>query len=194
MIPARGAASAVPIVRPDLRISLCARGRLADIVVNGSKRDGFGYCFLPSSRAIFISLGRKGLPNREGIMLTQSVIDGNVALAGPTFEWAGVSGTSRPASDVRTPLRLDLIARQDGICFACGAMLDGTAEFCHIVSRGPGGSSGGKGWKVGNIAVGHAACNLAQKENGPVVNLSDMARPDVVPMEWTPFPILRRSR
>jgi hypothetical protein len=123
-------------------------------------------------------------------MLTDSIIAENVALAGPDFTWAGVSGTSRVPNTVRKELRADLAARQGFICFVCGDTLDGSAEFNHIVSRGP----GNKGWRVGNIAIGHSACNTRCKDAGPVVTLAQIARPDVVPMEWTPFPVLKASK
>lgn len=121
-------------------------------------------------------------------MFTQDMLDGFVALAGDDFAWAGVKGCHRPASDVRRALRADLIARQGGICFDCGEMLDDTAEFCHIVSRGP----ARKGWMPGNIGIGHSACNERQKDRSPIVQIADMTRPDVIVTDWLPFPILRR--
>lgn len=120
-------------------------------------------------------------------MLTETMVDNFVALAGPDFAWDGVKGCSRPPSTYRKALRFDLIRRQSGICFACGDMLDESAEFCHIVSRG----EKLRGWLPGNIAVGHAACNTRQKNRGPVVRVADMVRPDVVPMEWTSPVVLR---
>lgn len=122
-------------------------------------------------------------------MLTESHIANFVALAGDDFTWEGVRGCGRPPSSymgrtgIRQALRLDLIARQGGVCFACGDNLDASAEFCHIVARGP----HKRGWLPGNIAVGCAGCNERQKQAGPVVHIADMARPDVVPMEWTPY-------
>jgi hypothetical protein len=121
-----------------------------------------------------------------------------IALAGPGYEWAGVKGCSRPASDVRKALRDDLAARQGGICPQCGDALRGNYEFCHLVARGP----KVKGFVEGNIFAGHPACNASTKplyDNegnllpGGIEALepSDLARPDLVPTEWTPFPILR---
>lgn len=136
-------------------------------------------------------LGRVA-PHGKVIMITEQTIEGFITLAGPDFSWAGVRGCGRPPSSymgrkgIRQALRLDLIARQGGICFACGEVLDDTAEFCHIVSRGP----GIRGWLWGNVAIGHAVCNEAQKQRGPIVHMSDMARPDVVPTEWTPYRLL----
>lgn len=121
-------------------------------------------------------------------MITASDVDRFTAMAGPDFLWAGVRGSSRPASDVRTALREDLKARQGGLCFACGEALGDEGEFCHIVSRGP----KRLGWMPGNIGIGHAVCNERQKLSGEIVPVSDMVRPDVVPTEWTPFPILRK--
>lgn len=116
------------------------------------------------------------------------------AMAGEGFSWPDRGGNRPPSSYMgrtgfRDILRDDLRTRQGDICFACGDALNGGGEFCHIVSRGP----VRKGWLPGNIAIGHAACNEMQKEAGEVVHISDMVRPDVVPTEWTPFPILARS-
>ena len=124
-----------------------------------------------------------------------------VALAGPTFSWDGVPGCSRPASDVRKALRADLLARQGGICPQCGTDLpDAVAEFCHIVARGP----KVKGFLPGNVFAGHASCNASTKplydDRGnlihgvEVLTEAHMARLDLVPTEWTPFPVLRQMR
>ncbi len=134
-------------------------------------------------------------------MLTDEIIAGFVALAGPDYSWAGVRGCSRPASDVRRALRADLLARQGNICPVGGETLtDADAiEFNHVVARG----NGVRGFIPGNVFAGCAAHNAMTKpqhdHNGRVVSgkavlwTADLARPDVVPLEWTPFPILRRS-
>lgn len=132
-------------------------------------------------------------------MLTDTMVDGFVALAGDGFRWDGVRGCSRPASNVRKQLRDDLWSRQGEVCPFCGQGDNGDAlEFCHIVARGP----GVKGFVPGNVATGHASCNARTKplydEAGALISGVEVlrpgthiARPDVVPMEWTPFPILR---
>lgn len=130
-------------------------------------------------------------------MLTPTMVDAFKALAGDDYMWTGVRGCHRPPATVRRALRLDLIARQGGICPQCGNALDDTAEFCHVVSRGP----AVKGWIPGCIFAGHVACNASTKPihdndgnvlSGVAVLTVDMfARPDLVPDEWTPFPILR---
>lgn len=143
-------------------------------------------------------------------MLTDSMVAGFVALAGPDFTWAGVRGCSRPASDVRKALRADLANRQGGICPVGGEPLPGWSanasndwlpgvEFNHIVARGP----LVKGFIIGNIFAGCASHNAMTKplynDNGELISgveviTPDMlARPDLIPMEWTPFPILRSA-
>lgn len=128
-------------------------------------------------------------------MLTDTDVATFVALAGPTFSW-DVKGSSRPASDVRTALRSDILARQGGICPQCGSEAR-NPEFCHIVARGP----KVKGFLPGNIFVGCAACNASTKplydDEGilisgvEVLTPAMLARPDLVVFEWTPFPVLR---
>jgi len=124
-----------------------------------------------------------------------------VALAGDGFAWAGVRGSSRPASDVRKALRDDLWERQGRVCAACGMGDTGDAlEFNHVVSRGP----AVKGFVAGNIFTGHATCNARTKplydtdgslmSGVEVLTSEHLTRMDVVPTDWTPFPILRQRR
>lgn len=134
-------------------------------------------------------------------MLTNEMVSAFVALAGDGFAWEGVRGSSRPASDVRTALRVDLLERQGGVCPVCGTT--GTArgawEFNHVVARGP----LVKGFIRGNVFAGHSSCNSLTKpiynENGALISgievlwVEHFARPDVIPTDWTPFPILRRK-
>lgn len=119
-------------------------------------------------------------------------------LAGPAFLWDGVRGCSRPASDVRKALRSDLWARQGGICPQCGdAVAEADAEFLHLVARGP----KVKGFIPGNVMAGHRTCNASTAPEWdteghlirgvPVLTPDMLARPDLVPAEWTPFPVLR---
>lgn len=130
-------------------------------------------------------------------MYTIEAMQAFVALAGPRFTWAGVRGCSRPAADVRKALRADLESRQGGICPVCGGPIR-NAEFNHLVARGP----EVKGFLPGNIFAGCSSCNAATKPlydnegnliSGIEVLTPDMlARPDLVPSEWTPFPVLRK--
>lgn len=124
-------------------------------------------------------------------MYTESDMRGFVALAGDDFSWSSSRGGHRPTGKggFRAILRADLAARQGWLCPQCGESLDETAEFCHLVARG----SGKRGWFPRNIMVGHSVCNEVQKSRGEVVNPADMARPDLVPDEWTPFPVLKRQ-
>lgn len=123
-------------------------------------------------------------------MLTQEVIEGFVALAGDDFSYAGVRGGHRPTSKVREPLRLDLFSRQGGLCPVCGDGMADTVEdreFNHVVSAGP----DKRGYFPGNVFVGHPACNTrCERVHGEVIPL-DALRADLIPMEWTPFPILK---
>lgn len=137
------------------------------------------------------------------IMVTTADVTALAVLAGPEFGWDGVRGCHRPAADVRTPLRLELLGEQGGVCFWCGDAAT-EPEFCHLVSRGP----SRKGWLPGNIGIGCASCNdcrrggtgdrvcdpaaPCQRCTGPVLPVSRMARPDVIASEWIPFPVLRK--
>lgn len=135
--------------------------------------------------------------------LTQTMLDTFSAMAGPDLSWAGVRGSSRPpAKDgVRVGLRADLLARQGGICPVCGDSGEarGAWEFNHAIARGP----MVKGFVEGNIFAGHSSCNARTKpiydNEGNLISgverlpLSHFARPDVIPNEWTPFPVLRQA-
>src|SRR6478735_4068464 len=83
-----------------------------------------------------------------------------VALAGDGFAWAGVRGSSRPASDVRKALRDDLWERQGRVCAACGMGDTGDSLLSGV----------------------------------EVLTSEHLTRMDVVPTDWTPFPILRQRR
>jgi hypothetical protein len=128
-------------------------------------------------------------------MLTETLIANMADMAGPEFTWEGVRGSSRPPSAVKRGLAQYMDAIVQGCCFYCGetegSPIDNGLEFCHIVSRGPGKSDSGKGWIPGNIGRGHKSCNLIMEARGPVVPLSDIARPDLIPMEWLPAKELR---
>lgn len=134
-------------------------------------------------------------------MLTKAHIARFVALAGEGYAWAGVRSCSRPASDVRKALRDDLAQRQGGLCPLCGNALR-NPQFNHGVSRGP----KVKGFLPGNVFAGCKACNddcMAEygerDDNGMVIDggvipIERYARPDLVPMEWTAFTVLRTRR
>lgn len=117
--------------------------------------------------------------------------------ASERFQWA-VRGGSRPGSDVRTLLRdRDLRERQGNVCPQCGKELGDVIEFCHLVARGP----NIKGFEEGNIFAGHPTCNKGTQpvydEEGNLTSgieallPSQLARPDLVPDAWTPFPVIR---
>lgn len=133
--------------------------------------------------------------------ITDIDVEGFVTLAGDGFMWAGVRGSSRPPSTVRRALRDDLWARQGEVCAVCGKGDNGDAlEFNHVVSRGP----GVKGFIRGNVFTGHGSCNARTKplydENGTLISGVEvltsayLKRMDVIPTEWTPFPILKQHR
>jgi hypothetical protein len=134
-------------------------------------------------------------------MLTQAVIDNFVDLAGDDRMWEGVKGSHRPGSDVRRQLRDDLIERQGNTCPVCGWTLR-FPQFNHVVSRGP----AVKGFLPLNVFAGCATCNLdcaltygeVDEDNnvidGGVIPIERFARPELIPSEWTPFPVLRERR
>lgn len=134
------------------------------------------------------------------IMSHNARVAGFVALAGDGFAWAGVRGSSRPPASVRRALRDDLTARQGGICPVHGGALGerGAVEFNHVVARGP----LVKGFVAGNVFAGCAGCNSLTKpiydESGALLSGVEVlteeffARADLIPLEWTPFPVLRR--
>lgn len=132
-------------------------------------------------------------------MITDTDVAGFVALAGPDFSW-DVRGCSRPPSTVRRALRDDLWARQGHTCPVCGEGENGIAlEFNHVVARGP----MVKGFLPGNVFTGHATCNARTKplynDEGTlisgveVLDSNYLVRMDVIPTEWTPFPILKAT-
>lgn len=105
----------------------------------------------------------------------------NIALAGTDFSWsAGSKG--RPQGGQAALLGW-LLARQDGICAACGET-DETGDVwqvCHIVSGGP----NRRGYIAGNVYAGHQTCNDADRDHyGAIVPLSSLVRVDVVPTTY----------
>lgn len=110
-------------------------------------------------------------------MLTVEVHATMVRLAGPSFAWNnGVAG-HRPTAAARVGLRYFLGQFSDFRCAACGKDVDfSEAETCHIVSRG----KAKRGFLFGNLFYGCSACNIAQKDNGPVVEFHDLIA-DLIP-------------
>lgn len=119
-------------------------------------------------------------------------------LAGSDLLYVGVKGSSRFGNDIRTKRRTDLLERQDGICPVCGesGTERGAWEFNHVVARGP----KKLGFMPGNIFAGHSSCNAKTKPtyvDGVLVAgvevlwVEHFARPDLIPTEWTPAPVLR---
>jgi 5-methylcytosine-specific restriction endonuclease McrA len=120
-------------------------------------------------------------------MLTQTMIDNFAALAGEDYAWDnGVAGW-KPAHAVKVALRTWLADFQGGLCVFCEAHLDENLELCHIVSRGP----AIKGFIPGVVVAGCAPCNAAQKVRGPIVHILDIARPDLVALDWPSVPTLK---
>lgn len=119
-------------------------------------------------------------------MLTQTMINNFAAAAGEDFAWDnGIAGW-KPAGPVKVALREWLVSFQGGVCVFCEAH-DEALELCHIVSRGP----KVKGFVAGNVAAGCTSCNARQKEAGPIVHLVDIARPDLIALDWPSVPTLK---
>lgn len=128
-------------------------------------------------------------------MLTAADIDRFTEQAGPGFTWEESRGGHRPTAKVREPLRQDIATRQGGICPVHGGeIVDG--EFNHVVAQG--GAINGKKVRRGyfplNLFVGCATCNIhCERTYGRVIPLTAFQRPDVIPAEWTPFPVLKAA-
>lgn len=151
--------------------------------------------------------------------LTDTIVSALVALSGGQacgYSWQGVGGTSRPPAYGRRGLRVLMDYAQQHLCPQCGASLSvcpncstmlpesgqcrdcgvwQNAEFAHVVSRGTNArhSDDGHGWTAGNIMLAHGGCNELQKSRGPVVRVADMARPDMVMVEWPPLRIMKAN-
>lgn len=99
------------------------------------------------------------------------------AMAGTDYSWP--TGGSRPESDVRTGIMVFLADYAGGTCAFCGDAAP-ESEVCHIVSGG----RGRKGWVPGNLAHGCLECNDIDGENGEIIALETILRPDLIPTEW----------
>ena len=107
----------------------------------------------------------------------------HTAQAGTDYSWDGATiANSRPRSDAFPGLRQWLTEAQSGMCAACGDMLSGEVEVCHVVAArdarkyAASGSdvdaSSNRGYSTsgGNLYVGHRGCNVFDaKRFGPVV-------------------------
>lgn len=122
-------------------------------------------------------------------MITQDMISAFADMAGADFSWSGTRGGHRPTAKLREPMRADWLTRQGGICPVCGdPVVNG--ETNHVVSQGP----SKRGYFPGNVFNGCASCNTrCEREYGAIIPVIAFARPDVIPMEWTPKPVLRMS-
>jgi hypothetical protein len=125
--------------------------------------------------------------------------------AGPDLTWDGtLKGGHEQSSKFKQLIRLDLAESQGFVCPCCGNpftmedLLTLRVEANHGVAQG----KVKRGWFPGNVWVGHKDCNAktAPIYDGegnliggkPVLEPSDLARPDLVPMVWTPLPVLKR--
>lgn len=115
-------------------------------------------------------------------MLTEQVISNLTGLAGTDFTWASTK-SARPHSDIRTALKEFLWDYANGKCVFCnGDTTLESSQACHIVSSG--GPKVRRGYVAGNLANGCGTCNAAHGERFDIVPLSEVARPDLVPMTW----------
>jgi 5-methylcytosine-specific restriction endonuclease McrA len=116
-------------------------------------------------------------------MLTESMVQHLIGLAGPDFTWT-TSKSSRPHTDIRTGLREFLWNEANGECVFCeeSVSLD-RSHMCHIVSSG--GPKVRRGYVPSNLALGCADCNARHSEVfGDVVPYAEIARPDRIPAAW----------
>lgn len=78
-----------------------------------------------------------------------------IILAGSDFRWTHPDSPSTVNSAHRKGLADILSEWQDNRCAACGDILDGNVQICHIVAS----RVGNAGMMPGNIYIGHAGCN-----------------------------------
>jgi hypothetical protein len=135
----------------------------------------------------------------------QAVIDFYADAAGPDHMWDGLKGGHEQGSKVKRLIRGDLAERQGYVCAVCAESFTDEdmetlrVEANHVVAQG----SVKRGWFPGDVFVGHKDCNaktapLYDGEGNliggkPNLDMSDLKAPEVIPMEWTPLPILKRA-
>lgn len=119
----------------------------------------------------------------------------NTAQAGADFLWNSATvSNSRPRSDAFPGLRAWLIEAQAGVCAACGDMLDGEIEVCHVVAARDAvkyartgndvDASGHRGYVAGNLYAGHRGCNVKDGKIGPVVPVAGFICPELVALTY----------
>jgi hypothetical protein len=136
----------------------------------------------------------------------QEVIDFYADAAGETYGWDGaLKGGHEQSSKFKRLIRSDLAERQGYVCPVCACEFTDSdmdtlrVEANHVVAQG----KGKRGWFPGNVFVGHKACNAktapVHAEDGSVIGgkgsltMDDLAAHEVIPMEWTPLPVLKRK-
>lgn len=125
-------------------------------------------------------------------MLTAQKIQECVTMAGRDLTWPLVKA-ARPHSDIRTALAKFLWEYANGICVFCDTPVspDGS-NMCHIVSSG--GPKVRRGYVAGNLANGCKGCNDRHALEFPhYVPLSEVKRPELVPVVWPLDKVLRRE-
>lgn len=127
-------------------------------------------------------------------------------LAGDDFLWKdarGVTMAQRQSAKFVRLMRDDMAERQGYVCPVCALgftqadmdelRVEANHGTCQGANRG--------GWFVGNVWVGHKKCNADTAptfKDGELVGgkailtADDLKAPEVVPMEWTPLPTLKR--
>lgn len=127
--------------------------------------------------------------------------------AGDDYAWQGsLTGGHEQSSKFKRLIREDLAERQGYVCAKCGVAFTDEdlatlrVEANHVVAQG----SVKRGWFPGNVFVGHKSCNAETapvfdsttgelKGGQPVLTVADLTAPEVVPMVWTPLPVLKRK-
>lgn len=101
-----------------------------------------------------------------------------IALAGDDFRWNTEGAPKSKRSDEIAGLT-DILANdiQGGVCVACGDVLDGAIQLCHIVAS----RKSGFGIMAGNVYAGHVGCNDDDyKVYGDIVPMESLIRADLI--------------
>lgn len=101
-----------------------------------------------------------------------------IALAGADFKWTNANAPKSKRSDEIAGIT-DILANdiQGGLCVACGDVLDGAIQLCHIVAS----RKSGFGIMAGNVYAGHVGCNDDDyKVFGDIVPLDSLVRADLI--------------